>query len=107
MRGARHSSRATRLDNTRGWRKLPTKYAHQNQFLAILRAMNTNGPTVVNPSDLIDSLDPKPLRARLEELDRQRSALRVLLRAALARQRKARSGNPSRQGKKQGEEEAD
>ena len=40
-----------------------------------------------DPISLIESLDPSELRSRLELLDRQQSALRVLLRAALARQR--------------------
>jgi hypothetical protein len=37
---------------------------------------------------LIESLDARTIRARLAELDRQSRALRVLLRSALARQRK-------------------
>ena len=36
----------------------------------------------------MDSLDPEQLRQQLEELDRRQAALRVLLRAALARQRR-------------------
>jgi hypothetical protein len=40
-----------------------------------------------DPITLVDELDPDVIRARLTELDRQTQALRVLLRAALARQR--------------------
>ena len=45
--------------------------------------------SIADPATLLDSLDPEQLRQQLEELDRQQSALRVLLRAALVRQRQA------------------
>jgi hypothetical protein len=40
-----------------------------------------------DPTTLIESLDVEELRAELHALERRQSALRVLLRAALARQR--------------------
>jgi phage shock protein A len=40
-----------------------------------------------DPCRLIESLDPDALRDRIAELDRQITALRVLLRSALARHR--------------------
>lgn len=45
---------------------------------------NTNDPT-----RLIESLDAGELRQRLRDLDHQQRALRVLLRAALARDRES------------------
>jgi hypothetical protein len=47
-------------------------------------------PTRNNPTDpqaLLAGLDADELRRRIEQLDRERSALLVLLRAARARQR--------------------
>jgi hypothetical protein len=47
--------------------------------------------TTTLPTDavaLIERLDPDAIRNRLAELDRQSRALRVLLRSALARQRR-------------------
>jgi hypothetical protein len=41
--------------------------------------------TPATPADLIDRLDPDAIRAELDDLDRRASALRILLRAALAR----------------------
>jgi hypothetical protein len=38
-----------------------------------------------DPVQLVDQLDPEQIAARIEELDRQCEALRVLLRAARAR----------------------
>jgi hypothetical protein len=38
-----------------------------------------------DPSQFVASLDPDAIRRRLDELSREQSALRVLLRAALAR----------------------
>ena len=46
-----------------------------------------------DPITIIDQLDSKQLKARLAKLDRQRSALIVLLRAAIARERKERPRN--------------
>ncbi|HEV3204320.1 MAG TPA: hypothetical protein VGY77_08055 [Gemmataceae bacterium] len=43
-----------------------------------------------DPRVLIDALDPKTIRAELSELENRQRALRVLLRAALARQRRAK-----------------
>jgi hypothetical protein len=40
-----------------------------------------------DPTALLDALDPEALRDRLHALEREARALRVLLRAALARQR--------------------
>lgn len=40
-----------------------------------------------DPTELIASLDPEAIRSRLAELNAEESALRVLLRAALARRR--------------------
>jgi hypothetical protein len=39
------------------------------------------------PLDLVEQLDPDKIRQQLTDLDRQSRALRVLLRAALARRR--------------------
>jgi len=41
-----------------------------------------------DPIAILEQLDPEDLRTRLDQLDRQRSAILVLLRAARARQRK-------------------
>jgi hypothetical protein len=41
---------------------------------------------------LVDDLDPERIRAELDELSRRESALRVLLRAAVARQRGKQRG---------------
>lgn len=46
-------------------------------------------PTPTDAATLIESLDPEAIRYQLAELDRQRAALRTLLRAALARERVA------------------
>jgi hypothetical protein len=46
----------------------------------------------INPITLVESLDVAQLRAELFALDRRHSAVRVLLRAALARQREDESG---------------
>jgi hypothetical protein len=43
-----------------------------------------------DPCALIDRLDPAEIRLRISELDRQRAALVVLLRAADARKRASR-----------------
>jgi hypothetical protein len=40
-----------------------------------------------DPLALVERLDPETLRERIRELDRQRRALAVLLRAAVARER--------------------
>jgi hypothetical protein len=42
------------------------------------------------PLAIIEALDVDAIRAQIEELDRQAAALRVLLRAALARHRENR-----------------
>jgi hypothetical protein len=43
--------------------------------------------TPPSPAELVRSLDPKAIRQRLTELSSEESALRVLLRSAVARQR--------------------
>jgi len=48
-------------------------------------------PTLeTDPIALVESLEPDALRAKLNELEDQRRAVSVLLRAALVRQRAAR-----------------
>ena len=47
-----------------------------------------------DPLALLDQLDAAALRRRLDQLDRERSALMVLLRAARARERAARPSPP-------------
>jgi hypothetical protein len=42
-----------------------------------------------DPAALVEQLDPEAIRDRLHELGRQARALRVLLRAALTRQKDA------------------
>jgi hypothetical protein len=49
--------------------------------------MNAPAPHNLSPADLLDSLDPDAIAARLDELDRESRALRVLLRSARARRR--------------------
>jgi hypothetical protein len=44
--------------------------------------------TAPDPVALVDQLEPDAIRTRLAELDRQSRALRVLLRAAVARERR-------------------
>jgi hypothetical protein len=44
--------------------------------------------TSPTPHELVESLDPDAIRLRLEELEKERDALRVLMRAALARGRR-------------------
>jgi hypothetical protein len=46
----------------------------------------------IDPTTLIESLNVEQLRAELRALDRRQSALRVLLRAALARRRDEQQG---------------
>lgn len=46
-----------------------------------------NDHTPINPVTLLDSLDIEAIRTRLDELDREARALRVLLRSACVRQR--------------------
>jgi hypothetical protein len=41
----------------------------------------------IDPVTLVDRLEPEALRERLRDLDRQSRAIRVLLRAAVARER--------------------
>jgi hypothetical protein len=43
--------------------------------------------SAIDPITVVESLNPDSLREQLAALDRQQSALRVLLRAALARRR--------------------
>jgi hypothetical protein len=44
--------------------------------------MSATPPQTTDPVDLVRQLDPDAIRDRLEALDRERDALRVLLRAA-------------------------
>jgi hypothetical protein len=52
--------------------------------------MSTIAAQIADPVALVDSLEPVAIRDRLAELDRQSRALRVLLRAAVARERQTR-----------------
>jgi hypothetical protein len=52
--------------------------------------MDTPDPTLTDPAALLDTLDAGAIEARLEMLDREARALRVLLRSARARQRAPR-----------------
>lgn len=45
--------------------------------------------TTLDPIELIEHLDPNAIRARLDDLRRQEDALKVLLRAAVRRDREA------------------
>ena len=47
----------------------------------------TTAPPSTDPAAIVDALDPEAIRAQLADLDRRADALRVLLRAALARRR--------------------
>jgi hypothetical protein len=47
----------------------------------------------LDPAELVRQLDPDAIRRRLDQLDREREALLVLLRAAL-RAAPARAGGP-------------
>jgi hypothetical protein len=48
-----------------------------------MQGPNTQTPTQTDPVEIVRSLDPDAIRDRLDELDRERQALRVLLRAAM------------------------
>ncbi|HEX5271457.1 MAG TPA: hypothetical protein VFW33_13265 [Gemmataceae bacterium] len=48
-----------------------------------------------DPVAMVDSLEPDAIRARLADLDRQSRALRVLLRAAVARERQDLRSRPT------------
>jgi hypothetical protein len=48
--------------------------------------------SIPDPVVLVDQLEPEAIRQRIAELDRQSRALRVLLRAAVARERAASQG---------------
>jgi hypothetical protein len=49
----------------------------------------TNAPkSIDDPLKLVESLNPQAIEAKIDELDRQQRALRVLLRSAKARQRR-------------------
>jgi hypothetical protein len=49
--------------------------------------MSTATVPIPDPTAVVEALDPQAIRAKLEDLDRQRSAWLILLRAALARRR--------------------
>jgi hypothetical protein len=56
------------------------------------RGVSSNGTMaaqITDPVGLVDQLEPDLIRDRLADLDRQSRALRVLLRAAIARERQA------------------
>jgi hypothetical protein len=46
--------------------------------------------STTDPVALVDALEPDVIRERIADLDRQSRALRVLLRAAVARERRVR-----------------
>lgn len=57
-------------------------------------------PTQTDPTQVVASLDPDAIRKRLAELNAEESALRVLLRAAIARSRAAQYQDSERYGRK-------
>jgi hypothetical protein len=59
--------------------------------------MKTTTP-LTDAAAIVESLDVEAIRDRLDELDRQSRALRVLLRSALARQREADRRERDRKG---------
>jgi hypothetical protein len=63
--------------------------------------MSSNDPHAADPVALLESLDPEAIAARLDELEREAQALRVLLRSARARQgaRKRAAAPPAPKGK--------
>jgi hypothetical protein len=54
---------------------------------------------IADPVTLVDRLEPDAIRERLVELDRQSRALRVLLRAAVARERAPRRRRDHAEGR--------
>jgi hypothetical protein len=58
--------------------------------------MNAIHPLPTDPAVLVETLDSETIVARLADLDRQAAALRVLLRAARARERGRRPPSPVR-----------
>ena len=57
---------------------------------------NTTNGTQADPAALVESLDAESLRRQIAERERQLNALRVLFRAARARERsKTRQGGPT------------
>jgi hypothetical protein len=56
--------------------------------LVINEIMSAADPHPAEPVALLRSLDPERIQARLDDLDRETRALRVLLRSARARQRR-------------------
>jgi hypothetical protein len=51
---------------------------------------STRAPAIDDPLKLVNTLDANAIASRLEELDAERAALRVLLRSARARETAAR-----------------
>jgi hypothetical protein len=49
--------------------------------------MNRRKTQPINPVSLVENLDPEAIRTELDELAKREDALRVLLRAAVARKR--------------------
>jgi hypothetical protein len=60
--------------------------------------MDATPPEQLDATALVDSLDAAAISARLDELDREAKALRVLLRAARARERAAGGTAPTGRG---------
>jgi hypothetical protein len=58
--------------------------------------------TAADPLSVIEKLDPAALRQQIADLDRQRAALAILLRAAYARGRKDRPGAAEKGGPSDG-----
>jgi hypothetical protein len=55
--------------------------------------MSGNDLIPTDPAKLLDNLDANAIQKRLDDMEREERALRVLLRSARARQRKGGSGN--------------
>ena len=55
----------------------------------------------ISAATIVAMLDAKSIVDRLRELDREQAALRILLRAARARERSDKKGPASRQGNAQ------
>jgi hypothetical protein len=60
--------------------------------------MSATHPLPADPVTLVRQLDADALRARLDDLDREREALLILLRAAQRARRPAAPGKEGRRG---------
>jgi len=56
--------------------------------------MDASNITTTDPVLLVQQLDADTIRARLDAIDRERDALRLLYRAALAAQRRQQKAGP-------------